>query len=90
MSALQEEAVKRRNNIGKGAEWVGAILSNTKISSLREQLQKMRKVKPWLTVVPVVIGALGAVTLKLGEWLQQIQERHLCREESRLRLSGLW
>lgn len=31
MSALQEEAVKRRNNIGKGAEWVGAILSNTKI-----------------------------------------------------------
>ncbi|KAL4000544.1 hypothetical protein ACER0C_008315 [Sarotherodon galilaeus] len=25
-----------------------------------------------ITVVPVVIGALGAVTPKLGEWLQQI------------------
>lgn len=25
-----------------------------------------------LTVVPVVIGELGAVTPKLGEWLQQI------------------
>ena len=24
------------------------------------------------TVMPVVIGALGAVTHKLGEWLQQI------------------
>ena len=27
------------------------------------------------TVVPVVIGALGAVTYKLGEWLQQIQRK---------------
>lgn len=26
-------------------------------------------------VVPVVIGALGAVTLKLKEWLQQVSGR---------------
>lgn len=32
--------------------------------------KKMWKVT--VTVVLVVIGALGAVTLKLGEWLQEI------------------
>ncbi|XP_078808275.1 uncharacterized protein LOC144994388 [Oryzias latipes] len=37
---------------------------------LEEELEKAWKVK--VTVVPVVIGALGAVTLKLEEWLQQI------------------
>uniref|UniRef100_A0A3Q0S451 Immunoglobulin V-set domain-containing protein n=1 Tax=Amphilophus citrinellus TaxID=61819 RepID=A0A3Q0S451_AMPCI len=37
---------------------------------LREELERMWKVK--VTVVPVVIGTLGAVTPKLGERLQQI------------------
>uniref|UniRef100_A0A3B3HW39 Reverse transcriptase domain-containing protein n=1 Tax=Oryzias latipes TaxID=8090 RepID=A0A3B3HW39_ORYLA len=41
-----------------------------KYQGLREELEKAWKVK--VTVVPVVIGALGAVTPKLEEWLQQI------------------
>ena len=41
-----------------------------KYQGLREELERMWGVKA--TVVPVVIGALGAVTHKLGEWLQQI------------------
>ena len=41
-----------------------------KYQGLREQLERMWKVKA--SVVPVVVGALGAVTPKLGEWLQQI------------------
>ena len=41
-----------------------------KYQGLKEELEKMWGVKA--TVVPVVIGALGAVTHKLGEWLQQI------------------
>ncbi|XP_055359974.1 uncharacterized protein LOC129603341 [Betta splendens] len=45
-----------------------------KYQGLREELEKAWKVKA--TVVPVVIGALGAVTPKLEEWLQQIPEKH--------------
>ncbi|KAF7655229.1 hypothetical protein LDENG_00059120 [Lucifuga dentata] len=41
-----------------------------KYQRLKEELDQMWKVKS--TVVPVVIGTLGAVTPKLGEWLQQI------------------
>ena len=41
-----------------------------KYQGLKEELERMWGVKA--TVVPVVIGALGAVTYKLGEWLQQI------------------
>ena len=41
-----------------------------KYQALREELEKAWKVKA--TVVPVVIGALGAVTPKLEEWLQQV------------------
>uniref|UniRef100_A0A8C8DT49 Uncharacterized protein n=1 Tax=Oryzias sinensis TaxID=183150 RepID=A0A8C8DT49_9TELE len=41
-----------------------------KYQRLREELEKAWKVK--VTVVTVVIGALGAVTPKLEEWLQQI------------------
>ncbi len=41
-----------------------------KYQGLKKELEKMSGVKA--TVVPVVIGALGAVTHKLGEWLQQI------------------
>ncbi|KAK7930440.1 hypothetical protein WMY93_006835 [Mugilogobius chulae] len=41
-----------------------------KYQGLREELEKAWKVKA--TVVPVVIGALGAVTPKLDEWLQHI------------------
>ena len=41
-----------------------------KYQGLKEQLEQMWKVKA--SVVPVVVGALGAVTPKLGEWLQQI------------------
>ena len=41
-----------------------------KYQGLKEQLERMWKVKA--SVVPVVVGALGAVTPKLGEWLQQI------------------
>ncbi len=53
-----------------------AILSDSNIRKLekyqrlKEELKKMWRVKA--TVVPVVIGALGAVAHKLGEWLQQI------------------
>jgi len=36
----------------------------------KEELEKMWSVKA--AVVPVVIGTLGTVTPKLGEWLQQI------------------
>ncbi|CAK6975403.1 hypothetical protein D4764_15G0008790, partial [Scomber scombrus] len=57
-----------------------AILSNSNIrkkdheklvkyQGLKEELEKMWGVKA--TVVPVVIGALGAMTHKLEEWLQQ-------------------
>lgn len=47
----------------------------------------MRKVKPWLTVVPVVLGAVGAVTVKPAD-----PSNHISAERSRLilRLSGLW
>lgn len=38
--------------------------------SLKEQLEQLWKVKS--EVVPVVIKALGAVTPKQEEWLQQI------------------
>ena len=41
-----------------------------KYQGLKEELEKAWKVKT--SVVPVVIGALGAVTPKLEEWLQQI------------------
>ncbi|KAM9816571.1 carbohydrate sulfotransferase 6 isoform X4 [Syngnathus typhle] len=41
-----------------------------KYQGLKEELEKAWKVKA--SVVPVVIGALGAVTPKLEEWLQQI------------------
>ena len=41
-----------------------------KYQGLREELEKAWKVKA--SVVPVVVGALGAVTPKLEEWLQQI------------------
>ena len=41
-----------------------------KYQGLKEQLEQMWKIKA--DVVPVVEGALGAVTPKLGEWLQQI------------------
>ena len=41
-----------------------------KYQGLKEELERMWKVKA--KVVPVVEGALGAVTPKLGEWLQQI------------------
>uniref|UniRef100_A0A087XGF1 Reverse transcriptase zinc-binding domain-containing protein n=2 Tax=Poecilia formosa TaxID=48698 RepID=A0A087XGF1_POEFO len=41
-----------------------------KYQGLREELEKAWKVKT--TVVPVVIGALGAVTPKLEQWLKQI------------------
>lgn len=54
--------------------------------------------KVTITVVLVVIGALGAVTLKLGEWLQQIWEAvqksavHGTTKilHRTLKLSGLW
>ncbi|XP_078017068.1 uncharacterized protein LOC144458442 [Epinephelus lanceolatus] len=68
---------------------------------LKEQLGQMWKVK--VDVVPVVVGALGAVTPKLGEWLWQIPgttseasvqkcavletAKILCRI---LKLRGLW
>ncbi|KAF7643158.1 hypothetical protein LDENG_00244290 [Lucifuga dentata] len=41
-----------------------------KYQGLKEELERTWKVKS--KVVPVVIGALGAVTPKLGEWLQEI------------------
>ena len=41
-----------------------------KYQGLKEELERAWKVKA--SVVPVVIGALGAVTPKLEEWLQQI------------------
>ncbi|KAK7886240.1 hypothetical protein WMY93_025861 [Mugilogobius chulae] len=41
-----------------------------KYQGLREELEKAWKVKA--TVVPVVIGALGAMNPKLDEWLQHI------------------
>ncbi|KAF7666334.1 hypothetical protein LDENG_00110960 [Lucifuga dentata] len=41
-----------------------------KYQGLKEELDGIWKVKS--TVVPVVIRALGAVTPKLREWLQQI------------------
>ena len=41
-----------------------------KYQGLKEELERTWKVK--VKVVPVVIGALGAVTPKLEEWLQQI------------------
>ncbi|XP_070694492.1 protocadherin-8 [Pempheris klunzingeri] len=44
-----------------------------KYHGLKEELEKMWGVKA--TVVPVVFRALGSVTHKLGEWLQQIQGR---------------
>ena len=47
-----------------------------KYQGLREELEKMWGVKT--TVVPVVIGALGAVTPKLGEsGSSRHQEEHL-------------
>lgn len=44
-----------------------------KYQGLKKQLEQMWKLKS--KVVPVVIRALGAVTAKLGEWLQQIPGR---------------
>lgn len=41
-----------------------------KYQGLKEELEKAWRVKA--VVVPVVIGALGAVTPKLEEWLEQI------------------
>ncbi|KAF7656848.1 hypothetical protein LDENG_00035480 [Lucifuga dentata] len=41
-----------------------------KYQGLKEELERTWKVK--FKVVPVVTGALGAVTPKLGEWLQEI------------------
>ena len=41
-----------------------------KHQGLKEQLEQMWKVK--CNVIPFVVGPLGAVTPKLGEWLQQI------------------
>ena len=41
-----------------------------KYQGLKEELEKAWKVKA--TVVPVVIGTLGAVTPMLEKWLQQI------------------
>ncbi|KAF7659580.1 hypothetical protein LDENG_00296350 [Lucifuga dentata] len=41
-----------------------------KYKGLKEELEQTWKVKS--KVVPVVNGALGAVTPKLGEWLQEI------------------
>ena len=41
-----------------------------KYQGIKEELERTWKVKA--KVVPVVIGALGAVTPKLEEWLQQI------------------
>ena len=41
-----------------------------KYQGLKEQLEKMWGMK--VTVVPVVVGALGAVTPKLDAWLQEI------------------
>ena len=41
-----------------------------KYKGLKEELERKWAVKG--SVVPVVIGALGAVTPKLREWLQQI------------------
>ena len=45
-----------------------------KYQGLKEQLEQMWKVKA--SVVPVVVGALGAVTPKLGE-SSRFQEQHL-------------
>lgn len=39
---------------------------------LTEELERMSKVK--VTVVPVEIRAVGAVTHKLGKWLQQVPQ----------------
>ncbi|XP_076747453.1 uncharacterized protein LOC143421715 [Maylandia zebra] len=58
-------AVPNDSNIGKKEHE-----KLEKYQGLREELERMWRVK--VTVVPVVIGALGAVTPKLGEWLQQI------------------
>ena len=41
-----------------------------KYQGLKKELKRNWKVKA--KVVPVVVGALGAVTPKLGDWLQQI------------------
>ena len=43
-----------------------------KYQGLKEELGREWAVKE--LVVPVMIGALSAVTLKLGEWLQQTPE----------------
>ncbi|CAK6950273.1 uncharacterized protein LOC127616771 [Scomber scombrus] len=45
-----------------------------KYQGLKEELEKMWGVE--VTVVPEVIGALGAVTHKQGEWIQQIQGQY--------------
>ncbi|CAI5667744.1 unnamed protein product [Oreochromis niloticus] len=44
-----------------------------KYQGLREELEKM-----WREKVTVVIGALGGVTPKLGEWLLQIPGTNAC------------
>ncbi|KAF7642179.1 hypothetical protein LDENG_00262910 [Lucifuga dentata] len=46
-----------------------------KYQRLKEELERTWKVKS--KVVPVITGALGAMTPKLGEWLQEIPEQHL-------------
>ena len=57
-------AVPSNSNIKKDYEKL------EKYQGLKEELERMWKVKA--KVVPVVIRALGAVTPKLEEWLQQI------------------
>ena len=66
---------------------------------MKEEVERTWKVK--VKVFPVVIGALGAVTTKLEEWLQQIPTTELSVPKSAvlrtawilrrtLKLPGLW
>ena len=65
---------------------------------MKEELEKMWSVKA--AVVPVVIGTLGVVILKLDRWLQQIPGTTSLQKSTllgtakimrqTLRLSGLW
>ena len=60
-----DEAVPNDNNIRRKEH--GKL---GKYQGLKEELEKMWRIKA--TVVLVVIRVLGAVTHKLGDWLQQI------------------
>ena len=53
---------------------------------LKLEPERMWEVKA--SVVPVVIGALGAVTPKLGEWLKQISEITLETTVQRSKIVG--